>query len=109
MVIFYYSLSVPYRIAFLGHENNSKIYVHEIIFEIVMLADIIVRFFTAYVDNYEVVDDHRLICKKYVRGMLIFDILALFPFFLIRYYLLWFKIGRVLRINSLFESIENAV
>lgn len=109
MLIFYYSLSVPYRIAFLGHENNSKIYVHEIIFEIVMLADIIVRFFTAYVDNYEIVDDHRLIFKKYVRGMLLFDVLAVFPFFLIRYYLLWFKLGRVLRVNSFFGSIENAV
>lgn len=82
---------------------------HETVFECLMAVDIILRFFTAYVDNYEEVDDMKKIGIHYLKGMFIIDVVAVLPLYMIRYYLLWLKLGRNLRLNIIFESFENLV
>lgn len=109
MLIIYYCVTVPFRISFLGPDNSSEIYTHEVILELVMLADVVIRFFTAYVDNFEIVDDLRSIAKNYLTGMFVFDVLAVLPFYLITHELLWIKIGRMFRVDNIFDSIQNAV
>lgn len=100
---------MPYRVSFETPEEIMTPLDHETVFECLMGLDIILRFFTAYVDNYEEVDDLEKIAIHYLTGMFIIDLVCLLPFYMIRYYLLWLKLGRNLRLNLIFKSIENPV
>jgi hypothetical protein len=100
---------VPYRVSFEAQEQIMTPLIHETVFECMMGLDIILRFFTAYVDNYEEVDDLKKIAIRYLTGLFIIDLVAVLPFYMIRYYLLWLKLGRNVRINIIFKSIENPV
>jgi len=100
---------VPYRVSFETEEQIMTPLIHETVFECLMGLDIILRFLTAYVDNYEEVDDLKKIAIRYLTGMFIIDLVAVLPLYMIRYYLLWLKLGRNVRLSLIFESIENPV
>jgi len=74
----------------------------------ILLVDIVLWFFTAYISDIDVVDDRWLIAKNYLRGLFIIDLLAIIPFFLADGDLLWFKIGRLFRVGRLTHWLENS-
>lgn len=82
---------------------------HEIVFECFMGVDIVLKFFTAYIDNYELKDDLRTIAMNYITGMLFIDLVAVLPFYLLKKDLLWLKLGRNIRMNMIFKSIDKPV
>jgi len=72
----------PVRIAF-----NNKSYGWEVInwfFDSCFLVDIIVIFNTAYYDeDFRIVENRKVIAKRYLYGWFTIDVLAIFPFALI--------------------------
>ena len=82
---------------------------HEIVLECFMGVDIVLKFFTAYIDNYELKDDLRTIALNYITGMLFIDLVAVLPFYLLKKDLLWLKLGRNIRMNMIFKSIDKPV
>ena len=108
ILIIYFCFSTPYRLSFLSAEQNSEPVIYELVFEVFLLADIVLWFFTAYIDDIDIIDDHVLIAKKYLSHLFIIDLLAVIPFFLADGELLWFKIGRLLRVGRFTSWLENS-
>lgn len=89
-------IAIPYRLSFYSDKDNS-LPTYIIAFEVLLLIDMILTFFTAYFQDLELVEDHWSIAKHYFSGWFIIDFLAIVPFFLADGSLLWLKIGRLLQ------------
>jgi hypothetical protein len=108
ILILYFCFATPYRLSFLSKSENEEPVYYELAFEVILLMDIILRFFTAYIQDIEVIDDHWKIAKSYLRLMFWIDILAVLPLYIADGDLLWFKIGRLFRIHRLTGWLENS-
>jgi hypothetical protein len=108
ILVLYFCFATPFRLSFLTKSENEEPVYYELVFECVLLADIVVRFFTAYIQDIEIIDDSWKIAKSYLRLMFWIDLLAVIPFYLIDGDLLWFKIGRLFRIHRLTGWLENS-
>lgn len=104
----YFAFVIPFRIGFYTKDVNEKIILHEVVFDIVLLLDIILTFFTAYYDNSVLKHSLKDIGKKFLLNRFLLDFLAIPPFYLINDNLYWIKISRVLRVNMFLKWIENS-
>lgn len=84
-------------------------YIHEDLFEVIIGFDIIFHFFSAYNDNGQIIDNLKMISLNYLKGMLIFDLLAILPLYLADDSLLWLKLARLLRLYDIFDKLESYV
>ena len=60
---FYFALVIPYRLALIGRIPNDFI-VHEFLFDMILLLDAILSFFTAYYKDLNIVVSYSLIAKN---------------------------------------------
>lgn len=105
ILIVYYCCRVPYKIGF----DDKDIFLHEYVFEGIIALDIILHFFSAYVENDTVIDDIDQISKNYLKGFFIFDIIAILPLHLIDFNFIWFKLARLSRLYDIFDKLEDYV
>ena len=104
-LIIYFCIVIPYRIAFMFKMANN-FFIQDQVFDIFLLADIVLRFFTAIERDTKLVDSHRVLAKNYFNHMFILDLIACFPFYLITPYLYWLKIIRLIRAHHLIAAIK---
>ena len=71
--------------------------------------DIILKFFTPYLNDLALVEDFGKIAKHYLKREFAIDFLAVFPFFVINGHLLWLRMGRLVQVRTLTNRIENSV
>ena len=101
---FYFALVIPYRLALIGRIPNDFI-VHEFLFDMILLLDAILSFFTAYYKDLNIVVSYSLIAKNNIKKFVYLDIIASFPYYLSGPHLYWLKIPRVFRVFKMFPSI----
>eukprot|EP00736_Rhodelphis_marinus_P013098 Rmarinus@m.20171 len=103
-LLLYISLVVPLRFGFVDEpEPDSVPFVIDVFVDLFFVIDIIIRFRTAYVENFRVVTDPQKIARAYTRSLwFYFDLISCFP---INYVvLLWGGIGsNTARVNRLFR------
>ncbi|CAM6092005.1 unnamed protein product [Calypogeia fissa] len=86
----------------------------------VFLADMVVRFFTAYRDpeTYRLVADHRSIAIRYFKSDFILDLLGILPWDTIYTrlgrkeelrYLVWVRLYRVKKLDAFFDRLEKDI
>ena len=76
-LILYSAIITPYDIAF---SDINKVSPFEIIIDILLGIDIVLTFFSAYIDDEEnLVKNHKKIIKKYLKSWFIIDIISVLP------------------------------
>ncbi|GAB6088860.1 hypothetical protein JCM12856_04530 [Spirochaeta dissipatitropha] len=76
------TILAPLSIA-LDLKSRGILLVLDVIITISFIADMVIIFHTAYVDNRKTVRDKKLIARRYCRGWFLADLIASFPFFLL--------------------------
>ncbi|CAG9321815.1 unnamed protein product [Blepharisma stoltei] len=107
-VYLYFCFEGPYRVFFYSDDDNENPIDYDLALDAIVFVDIILRFFTAYKSGAVVVDDHKRIAKKYIKGLFLIDILSTIPFYLATHWLMWLKLGRIFRIGSITTWIEKS-
>ena len=76
------SLLLPFRLAFIPMEDENELWnTLDILSTALFCADIIIIFCSGYYDEEEnLIFSRSKICMNYLRGWLLFDIIAVFPF-----------------------------
>eukprot|EP00439_Symbiodinium_sp_Y106_P035430 s3340_g4.t1 len=79
IMIVYSVLVEPFRICF-GVEISSAMLAIDIFVDCLFVIDIVLTFFTAYLDEREVLVTNRLrIAQRYLRGFFVIDVASVFP------------------------------
>ena len=79
-IIIYCSIFGPYQFAFINKENRTDKMI-EIFFEIIFTIDIILNFFSAFIDKEDnIIKNHKKIIYNYVSGWFIIDVISALPF-----------------------------
>ena len=86
LLMIYFSVVIPYRLTFMDSIGNYFI-LYEQLFDLFLLLDVILRFFTAKTDGMNRIEKIPHIARSYIFGMFILDLIACFPFYLIFPYL----------------------
>ena len=80
LCILYSAIEIPFTTAFLP-QPPLLMRVLDILIDSVLLSDVIVCFFTGYVDQDDVITmDHAKVVNHYLRGWFFFDLLSALPF-----------------------------
>lgn len=126
LLTFYIVIGLTYRIAFLDNVLvlHSKMFIFDIIIEIIFVIDVIIHCLTSFYDqDGNIVYSIKEIIKQYLSTWMIFDLISIFPFYIIewtnqryyqkdiRYYFLLFKIPkfyRSLRVIKIVKSIQES-
>ena len=103
VIVLYFCFATPFRAGFLSRESDPITY--ELVFDAVLLLDIISTFFTAFIHNFEIVHSFRLIALRYFQRTFLFDLVSVIPFYIIRGDLMWLKIFRLLHINRITDLL----
>jgi len=71
----------PYDIAFPSTQKENKLYAASLILvDIFFFIDILITFFSAYLnDDEKVVDNHKNIAQNYVKSWFFIDIFSIIP------------------------------
>ena len=76
-IILYTSIVLPYKIAFNDEDTSSVL---DILLDVILFIDIILCFFSAYIDSEEnVIKKHKKIIITYLKGWFIIDSVSIFP------------------------------
>ena len=79
-IIIYCSIFGPYQFAFINKENKTDKII-EILFEIIFTIDIILNFFSAFIDKEDnIIKNHKKIIYNYLTGWFIIDVISALPF-----------------------------
>ena len=73
---------IPWQLAFVDEEGTGWIIINNVI-DATFLADIIVTFFTAYMDDHRLghmITDRKVIAKKYIKFWFWLDLISIVPF-----------------------------
>jgi len=80
IILVFTCLVTPYRIAF-SEEDDEVWTILNISIDIMFLIDMILSFISAYyTEEYELIEDRRIIAFTYLRAWFFIDFLAIFPF-----------------------------
>lgn len=75
--------------------------------DFMFLIDIFLSFFTSYYDeDYNLIDDRRVITRKYLRGWFIIDFFSIIPFNIILEQSNYHKLVRLARIGKMYKLIK---
>lgn len=113
---------MPWAMAFEETSYESNYFIIETLIDFLFMLDIIVTFNTAYFNEKDkLVTDRRMIAKRYLKGMLLVDLIAVLPFHLmsgdydggrpnafIRFVRIS-RISRIFRANRLFKFLRYLV
>jgi CRP-like cAMP-binding protein len=102
-------MTFPYRFAF---KNNHRVFkIIDGLIDIVFLFDLIFHFFYSYIDKRQrLVNTFRPIFMRYLFGTMIFDILALYPYYFGSNETLYvLKIFRYVRIGEMLSGITECL
>jgi len=81
----YTALFLPFKIAFVEDNEFPTWEIFDYLIDAIFLADIVINFFSAYYDEFNnVVVNPKLICKRYITGWLLIDLIVKYFFFLLR-------------------------
>ena len=80
-LLIFTSFVIPYRLAFVDEETTQWIVIYYCI-DLFFLVDLVICFFTSYRDEYRQVDvvSHKKICRNYLTGWFLIDLMSVFPF-----------------------------
>jgi CRP-like cAMP-binding protein len=79
LIIIYSSIVLPYKIAFVDTDIPSDVVVDNI-FNAIMVIDIILNFFTAYVDNEDnIIKNRKKVIISYLQSWFIIDFVSVVP------------------------------
>lgn len=78
-LLLYTCMLIPYRIAFVK-EDTFDWKVALLTIDGLFLIDLILCFFTTYSDDYQEIDNRKMVAKNYLSGWFWIDIIAIFPF-----------------------------
>lgn len=80
LVLIFTCMVTPYRIAFVENDSSQWAAIN-IIIDFLFLIDMILCFMAAYyTEDFELVEDRKIIAKSYLMGWFMIDFLAIFPF-----------------------------
>ena len=80
LILIYSSIILPYKMAFYDNETTSD-EVIDWICTVVLLCDLILSFFTAYIDNDDnVIKNRKKIIHNYIKSWFVIDVLSIVPF-----------------------------
>jgi hypothetical protein len=81
-LLIFSSFVIPYRMAFISIENETKPWqVINNIIDIGFGMDIIITFNTAFIgDDYKIVESRKQIAINYMKGWFFIDVFAIIPF-----------------------------
>lgn len=83
-LLMYTAVILPYTVCFVESEIFSAIGIAETVIDFLFLVDLILNFFSAYLNELGmIVDDHKEIVTNYISGYFIFDFLSSIPIQLI--------------------------
>lgn len=99
VLILYFCFATPFRAGFLSDETDPIPY--ELVFDGVLFLDLLSTFFTAYLDNYELILSYRRIALRYLKSSFLFDLISVIPFYIIQGDLMWLKIFRLLHMSRI--------
>lgn len=105
MLMLYFCIVIPFRIAFCNKLPEVLIS-YELVFDMFLLIDVALTFFTAYQIDITLIENHKEIAKNYIKKKFIFDFIACFPFYLINPHLYWLKIPRYLHATKIFPAFK---
>ena len=79
-ILVYSSIILPYTMAFYDNESTSD-KVIDWIFTFILLCDIVLSFFSAYIDNDDnVIKNRKRIIHNYIKSWFVIDVLSIVPF-----------------------------
>jgi hypothetical protein len=86
VAVIYIAFVTPYRLAFdFDDTKHDAWFVIDALITALFVMDMLLMFFTAQFDENSllVIENHREIALRYLKGMFVFDLLSVFPFSLI--------------------------
>ena len=98
----YFCVIVPYRLCF-STEASSTLTQVELMFDGFFFIDIALRFRCAIQYQAMIIDDWKIIAKKYLKAWFWIDVFSSFPFQIFAKSLSFARLGRLLRISKLFK------
>ncbi|CDW86372.1 cation channel family protein [Stylonychia lemnae] len=99
-------ITLPYAIAFLDQPTEDWLIINTIV-DCIFLVDIVVNFYSAYMDKeYEMIDDRKVIVKSYLYSWFIVDLLSIIPFDQIFASASYNRLARVVRIGKIYKIIK---
>ena len=101
----YAPLSITFRI-----KSQGAFFVLDVLITLIFATDMVIMFRTAYLHRRKLVEDPKLIAKRYLKGWFFADLLATFPFFLLAGsgFLVLARIGRFARMVRLLKLFSGA-
>ena len=80
IILVFTCLVTPYRIAFIEEDDEVWTFLN-ITIDVMFLIDMILCFISAYyTDEFELIEDRKVIAFTYLRAWFFIDFLAIFPF-----------------------------
>jgi hypothetical protein len=84
VVLLVYTFTImPYIVSFEDAPIFSTWWIIDTVVDILFLCDIIIILNSAVVDGKTVITDRKAIFCRYLKGFLVIDVLAIFPFYLV--------------------------
>jgi Ion transport protein len=97
----------PYELAFENDDENFIYLGVDTSINICFAFDIVINFMTAYYDNdYNMIDDHRVIARDYIYTWFFIDLVSIIPFDMIFVFGNFNRLARVARIGKLYKIIR---
>lgn len=110
LIQLYSIVMIPFMLAFRHYPTDLKRV--DFICDVFLLCDLILHFFYAFVNKRQRIQKRFVpICTRYMLGLFIFDLLALFPYYFVDSWLNyhWLKVFRLMRISHVVVWISTAL
>ena len=106
LVLIFTSLVTPYRIALVEVDNTEWNVINNTV-DVMFLVDIFIIFNSAYEDeDFNLIDQRKVIAKTYLKGWFFIDVFAIFPFHLILGSADFGDIVRITKIGKMYKLVK---
>ena len=109
LINFYLSYHIPYRLAFFNDHQVPELYIHDLVLDGVLFVSIIIRIYVHRGKAIKVISAKSpfFIFNFFFHFGFYSDLISVIPLYMIENKWYWFKLPRILRVNSIVEWIMN--
>ena len=107
----YLAFAIPYRLAFFPSHQIGLLYIHDLILDSVLFFHFVIKLISPTSKNsllHEISVQNRF-TYNFMRIRLYTDFLSIIPLYMISNKYYWFKLGRILRVTSIFGWMEESI
>lgn len=104
----YYCFAIPYYLGFSNH-HEGKLIGLDFFFDILLFFDIILRLSTAFVKDAKLIDERKKILFNSLKNGIWIDLICVIPWYVVYNELMWFRVLRLLQIQSLKSALDKTV